>query len=394
MPKFKYKALNLEGYMVRGQEEAENRQDLYAKLRNHQLFLVKAHEVIKTQKERKSLPLKELAVFCRELGTMLDSGMDILSVLDVLVESAEKKEQKDLLNTIIQNLHTGMLLSDALEMQGKTFPGVMIYMVKAGEASGRLSEVMLNLAQRFEKENKIEKKIKTAMIYPSILTGVSVIVVIAIFTIIMPTFQDVFENVELPTITKWIMFSSNWFIEHLVFVIVGVIVLCGVIAVGMKTPQFQEVWSKIKLRLPKIGRFTRIIYTSRFARSLGMLYASGVNIITAVELSASTLNNVYLEKQMVQVAQDLREGKYLSTAMQKVEGLDYKLIRGISVGEESGKLDNILSRLSDEYDEDAMQAVNRLLALMEPLLIIVLGIVVMIIVVSVLLPIYSMYSSY
>lgn len=394
MPKFKYKALNLEGYMVRGQEEAENRQDLYAKLRNHQLFLVKAHEVIKTQKERKSLPLKELAVFCRELGTMLDSGMDILSVLDVLVESAEKKEQKDLLNTIIQNLHTGMLLSDALEMQGKTFPGVMIYMVKAGEASGRLSEVMLNLAQRFEKENKIEKKIKTAMIYPSILTGVSVIVVIAIFTIIMPTFQDVLENVELPTITKWIMFSSNWFIEHLVFVIVGVIVLCGVIAVGMKTPQFQEVWSKIKLRLPKIGRFTRIIYTSRFARSLGMLYASGVNIITAVELSASTLNNVYLEKQMVQVAQDLREGKYLSTAMQKVEGLDYKLIRGISVGEESGKLDNILSRLSDEYDEDAMQAVNRLLALMEPLLIIVLGIVVMIIVVSVLLPIYSMYSSY
>lgn len=394
MPKFKYKALNLEGYMVRGQEEAENRQDLYAKLRNHQLFLVKAHEVIKTQKERKSLPLKELAVFCRELGTMLDSGMDILSVLDVLVESAEKKEQKDLLNTIIQNLHTGMLLSDALEMQGKTFPGVMIYMVKAGEASGRLSEVMLNLAQRFEKENKIEKKIKTAMIYPSILTGVSVIVVIAIFTIIMPTFQDVLENVELPTITKWIMFSSNWFIEHLVFVIVGVIVLCGVIAVGMKTPQFQEGWSKIKLRLPKVGRFTRIIYTSRFARSLGMLYASGVNIITAVELSASTLNNVYLEKQMVQVAQDLREGKYLSTAMQKVEGLDYKLIRGISVGEESGKLDNILSRLSDEYDEDAMQAVNRLLALMEPLLIIVLGIVVMIIVVSVLLPIYSMYSSY
>lgn len=394
MPKFKYKALNLEGYMVRGQEEAENRQDLYAKLRSHQLFLVKAQEVIKTQKERKPLPLKELAIFCRELGTMLDSGMDILSVLDVLVESAEKKEQKDLLNTIIQNLHTGMLLSDALEMQGKTFPGVMIYMVKAGEASGRLSEVMLNLAQRFEKENKIEKKIKTAMIYPSILTGVSVIVVIAIFTIIMPTFQDVFENVELPTITKWIMLSSNWFIEHLVFVIVGVIVLCGVIAVGMKTPQFQEVWSKIKLRLPKIGRFTRIIYTSRFARSLGMLYASGVNIITAVELSASTLNNVYLEKQMVQVAQDLREGKYLSTAMQKVEGLDYKLIRGISVGEESGKLDNILSRLSDEYDEDAMQAVNRLLALMEPLLIIVLGIVVMIIVVSVLLPIYSMYSSY
>lgn len=394
MPKFKYKALNLEGYMVRGQEEAENRQDLYAKLRSHQLFLVKAQEVIKTQKERKPLPLKELAIFCRELGTMLDSGMDILSVLDVLVESAEKKEQKDLLNTIIQNLHTGMLLSDALEMQGKTFPGVMIYMVKAGEASGRLSEVMLNLAQRFEKENKIEKKIKTAMIYPSILTGVSVIVVIAIFTIIMPTFQDVFENVELPTITKWIMFSSNWFIEHLVFVIVGVIVLCGVIAVGMKTPQFQEGWSKIKLRLPKVGRFTRIIYTSRFARSLGMLYASGVNIITAVELSASTLNNVYLEKQMVQVAQDLREGKYLSTAMQKVEGLDYKLIRGISVGEESGKLDNILSRLSDEYDEDAMQAVNRLLALMEPLLIIVLGIVVMIIVVSVLLPIYSMYSSY
>ena len=394
MPKFKYKALNLEGYMVRGQEEAENRQDLYAKLRSHQLFLVKAQEVITTQKERKPLPLKELAIFCRELGTMLDSGMDILSVLDVLVESAEKKEQKDLLNTIIQNLHTGMLLSDALEMQGKTFPGVMIYMVKAGEASGRLSEVMLNLAQRFEKENKIEKKIKTAMIYPSILTGVSVIVVIAIFTIIMPTFQDVFENVELPTITKWIMFSSNWFIEHLVFVIVGVIVLCGVIAVGMKTPQFQEGWSKIKLRLPKVGRFTRIIYTSRFARSLGMLYASGVNIITAVELSASTLNNVYLEKQMVQVAQDLREGKYLSTAMQKVEGLDYKLIRGISVGEESGKLDNILSRLSDEYDEDAMQAVNRLLALMEPLLIIVLGIVVMIIVVSVLLPIYSMYSSY
>lgn len=394
MALYSYKALNMAGKRVKGKKEALDQDDLYNQLRKEQLYLVFCETEATQIHRRKPMNLKELSTFCRELGTMLESGMDILTVLEVLIDGAARKDIKDTLIEVRDDLHNGKLFSDALEDQGKFFPTMMVHMFKAGEASGRLAQVSMTMSQQFDKENKIQRKVKTAMIYPSILGVISVVVVLAIFVIIMPSFADVFEGTELPWITGVMMSMSNFIINNSISFIGVVLAIIVAFIVAFKHPKVQRKWAEVQVNLPKVGHLIRIVYTSRFARSLSSLYISGVNIITALELTASTINNIYIEEQIKDASVKLREGRALSSVIGEVKGMDFKLVKSISVGEESGKLDSILNSLSDEYDDDAAQAIEQMLALMEPMLIVVLGGVVAVIVISVLLPIYSMYNSF
>lgn len=394
MALYQYKALDMKGKVKKGKLDANNQQELYDKLRKDELFMIECEQEYVPVKKKSPMSLKDLSSFCRELGTMLESGMDILSVLDVLIDGAPHKDIKEVLQNVSDSLHDGQSFSDALMEHKQFFPNIMIYMFKAGEANGQLSQVANTLAEQFDKENKIQKKIKTAMIYPTILAIVSIIVVLAIFIVIMPSFSEVFMDVDLPWITQALMKMSQFLVKYSYFVLGFFILFIVVFILLWKQPKVQNAWARYKIKIPKIGRFIQTIYTSRFARSLGSLYISGVNIITALELTASTVNNVYLEQQIKNASMRLKEGQSLSHAIEQVDGLDYKLVRSVSVGEESGKLDIILNSLSDEYDADATQAIEKLLALMEPVLILFLGLVVGIIVIAVLLPIYSMYSSF
>lgn len=394
MALYQYKALDMKGKVKKGKLDANNQQELYDKLRKDELFMIDCVQEYVPVKKKSPMSLKDLSSFCRELGTMLESGMDILSVLDVLIDGAPHKDIKEVLQNVSDSLHDGQSFSDALMEHKQFFPNIMIYMFKAGEANGQLSQVAITLAEQFDKENKIQKKIKTAMIYPTILAIVSIIVVLAIFIVIMPSFSEVFMDVDLPWITQALMKMSQFLVKYSYFVLGFFILFIVVFILLWKQPKVQNAWARYKIKIPKIGRFIQTIYTSRFARSLGSLYISGVNIITALELTASTVNNVYLEQQIKNASMGLKEGQSLSHAIEQVDGLDYKLVRSVSVGEESGKLDIILNSLSDEYDADASQAIEKLLALMEPVLILFLGLVVGIIVIAVLLPIYSMYSSF
>lgn len=394
MALYQYKALDMKGKVKKGKLDANNQQELYDKLRKDELFMIDCVQEYVPVKKKSPMSLKDLSSFCRELGTMLESGMDILSVLDVLIDGAPHKDIKEVLQNVSDSLHDGQSFSDALMEHKQFFPNIMIYMFKAGEANGQLSQVAITLAEQFDKENKIQKKIKTAMIYPTILAIVSIIVVLAIFIVIMPSFSEVFMDVDLPWITQALMKMSQFLVKYSYFVLGFFILFIVVFILLWKQPKVQNAWARYKIKIPKIGRFIQTIYTSRFARSLGSLYISGVNIITALELTASTVNNVYLEQQIKNASMRLKEGQSLSHAIEQVDGLDYKLVRSVSVGEESGKLDIILNSLSDEYDADASQAIEKLLALMEPVLILFLGLVVGIIVIAVLLPIYSMYSSF
>lgn len=394
MALYQYKALDMKGKVKKGKLDANNQQELYDKLRKDELFMIDCVQEYVPVKKKSPMSLKDLSSFCRELGTMLESGMDILSVLDVLIDGAPHKDIKEVLQNVSDSLHDGQSFSDALMEHKQFFPNIMIYMFKAGEANGQLSQVAITLAEQFDKENKIQKKIKTAMIYPTILAIVSIIVVLAIFIVIMPSFSEVFMDVDLPWITQALMKMSQFLVKYSYFVLGFFILFIVVFILLWKQPKVQNAWARYKIKIPKIGRFIQTIYTSRFARSLGSLYISGVNIITALELTASTVNNVYLEQQIKNASMRLKEGQSLSHAIEQVDGLDYKLVRSVSVGEESGKLDIILNSLSDEYDADATQAIEKLLALMEPVLILFLGLVVGIIVIAVLLPIYSMYSSF
>lgn len=394
MPIFDYSALNYEGKRVRGKREANDEKDLYRLLRDEGLYVTWSTEIVTLGKNYRPIKLQLLASFCKELGTMLESGMDILTVLDVLAEGAETKELNLILLDIRQRLQTGDSLSDALVQQGKAFPSIMIHMIRAGEANGQLAKSCLLLGKQFDRENRIKKKVQTALIYPSLLGVISVIVIIVIFTVVLPSFGDVFEDMELPFLTSMMMSLSQFMITQWYMMLFGFIVLVAGIFILSRSDIFLMRWAHFQVNVPKIKRLVRIVYTSRFSRTLSALYSGGVNILTALQLSASTINNRYLEKEILKAADQLSEGRSLSSVIGEVKGLDLKLYRSIAVGEESGRLDVILDNLSEDYDNDATQAVDRMLALLEPVLILVLGGIVMVIVISVLLPIYSMYSNF
>ncbi len=394
MPIYDYSALNYDGKRVRGKREAENEKELYKILRNEGLYVTWSTEIVTLGKRYRPIKLQALASLCKELGTMLESGMDILTVFLVLAEGAETKEMNIILLDIRQRLQTGESLSDALLQQGQAFPSIMVHMIRAGEANGQLAKSCILLGKQFDRENKIKRKVQTAMIYPSILGVVSVGVIIMIFTVVMPSFGDAFDDVELPFITKMMMSLSDFMITRWYVMLFGFVCICVWIWILFKSDNFRLRWAKFQVNVPKIKKFVRIVYTSRFARTLSALYSGGVNILTALELSASTINNKYLEQQIQKAAEHLSEGRSLSSVIAEVQGLDQKLYRSIAVGEESGRLDVILDNLSEDYDNDAAQAVDRMLALLEPILILVLGAIVMVIVISVLLPIYSMYNKY
>ena len=296
MALYQYKALDMKGKVKKGKLDANNQQELYDKLRKDELFMIDCVQEYVPVKKKSPMSLKDLSSFCRELGTMLESGMDILSVLDVLIDGAPHKDIKEVLQNVSDSLHDGQSFSDALMEHKQFFPNIMIYMFKAGEANGQLSQVAITLAEQFDKENKIQKKIKTAMIYPTILAIVSIIVVLAIFIVIMPSFSEVFMDVDLPWITQALMKMSQFLVKYSYFVLGFFILFIVVFILLWKQPKVQNAWARYKIKIPKIGRFIQTIYTSRFARSLGSLYISGVNIITALELTASTVNNIYLDQ--------------------------------------------------------------------------------------------------
>lgn len=394
MPYYDYSALNYDGKRVRGKREAEDEKDLYRLLRQEGLYLTWSTEIVTLGKRYRPIKLQTLASLCKELGTMLESGMDILTVLQVLAEGAETSDLNLILIDTRQRLQAGESLSDAFLQQGSAFPNIMIHMLRAGEANGQLAKSCILLGKQFDRENKIKKKVQTAMIYPSILAIVSVIVIIVIFTLVLPSFSDVFSDMDLPIVTKALMSLSDFMITKWYLMLTGFITSIVIIWLLFRKETFRLRWACFQVNIPKIKRFIRIVYTSRFSRTLSSLYSGGVNILTALQLSATTINNRYLEMQIQKAAESLSEGRSLSSVIADVKGLDSKLYRSIAVGEESGRLDVILDNLSEDYDNDATQAVDRMLALLEPVLILVLGSVVLVIVLAVLLPIYSMYSSF
>ncbi|MEG0292334.1 MAG: type II secretion system F family protein [Anaerovoracaceae bacterium] len=394
MPQYKYKAARINGKSEKGMRTAANLVELRATLEAEGLFLVESKEAV-SEKGTKAFSSKLLSEFCRELGMMLGAGVPLIRALNVMVKRDINVKAKESYIKLHQDLQRGYMLSEAMEHQGNVYPKLLINMYKASEASGAMEQTCMRMAEHYEKSFKLKQKVKGAMIYPIILAIVTFFVVIGVFTFILPKFFSMFEdlNTPLPGITQVMISISKVVQEQWLFVIIGALFIVFGIRGILNLPKLRLTFDKLKLKLPVVGKLLRIIYTARFARTLSSCYTSGISMINALQNTKSTVGNAYIESQFDNMISMVRNGENLSAAIDSVKGFDSKLVANILIGEETGRLDTMLLTTADNFDFEAEVALQKLTAIVEPGMIILMAIIIGTIMVSVLLPLPTMYNS-
>ncbi len=387
-----YIAKDINSKKYHGKREVNSREELVALLRSENLYLLKCKEIVK-EEDRKKMKLNDLSEFCRELGTMVSSGISLIMAMNIIAKRTPNPKLQALYKDIYVKLQQGLSLSDALAAQGEMFPSLMINMFRASESTGMLDKTSMKLATQFDKDNKLQNKVKSAMMYPMILVIVTIFVVIAVFTLILPNFFDMFGDAPIPLITQVMFGISKAMIANWEWFLIGVLIIICIITMSMRVTKIRFAWDKFKVHCPKVGYLTKIIYTARFARSMSSLYTSGVSMLNSLALARGTINNVYIASQFDEVIKQVRDGTNLSQAISIIDGFDPKLASSVYIGEESGKLDQTLLNVADDFDYEAELATEKMVTLLQPLMIIILGVIIGTIIISVMLPLYSLYGS-
>ena len=393
MARFKYVAKDMSGKVHKGTVEAASENALTQQLREENLYLVEAKD-LNGAKKHKKLKAKQLAAFCRELSTLLASGVTLVRALDIISEQEGiNKDERDIYKDVLQDLKRGISLSDAMESK-ECFPELMIGMIRSGEGSGNLDLVTQRLSVQYEKDYKLTQQVKSAMTYPCILLVLCVVIVILIVTFILPQFQSLFDQMEsLPMITNILIAVSNFLVQKWYIALLAVAVIVALIRIIVGIPSVRRGVDWLKVHMWGFGKLFKVVYTARFARTLSSLYSSGMPLVSAVGVAAKTIENGYVESQFDEVITMVRGGVPLSQGLREVDGLLKKLSSTILVGEESGRLDVMLDSIAETLESDAEQATKRMVTLLEPILIIFMALIVGCIMIGVMLPIYQSYSA-
>jgi type IV pilus assembly protein PilC len=391
LPDYQYLAKDIKGKTVRGTANAPDTGLLAARLREKQLYLISAQQAEGIDGGRRLKP-KQLSDYNLNLGTMLSSGVSLIRSFEIMLRRDITPKERKAYASIYDKLLQGVALSDAMESLGPVFPPLLINMYRAGEANGTLDGTALKMADHYVKEYRLRVKIKSATTYPKILLVMLVLVMFAVFNWILPTFIKLYGDMDLPGITDFVIAISRLFTDHLFALVICVLVLIFGVQLLMQIPRMRLAFDHLKLRLPLIGRLMRTIYTARFSRTLSSLYASGISILKALEIARATIGNAYIAAQFDELINNVRNGNPLSAAVDQVDGYDKKLASIILVGEETGRLDYMLTAAADNFDYEAQQATDRLTALIEPLMIIIMAVFVGLVMISVMLPLYNLYG--
>ena len=400
MSLYKYKAVTQDGRQVEGTFEGRDKKEVISKIRSANQTPIKVDEASKS-KDVKDLKIinkvktKQISIFCRQFYTMLNSGVTIVSCLDILRKQTESKKLSQTLDDIYEDVLTGNSFSDSVKKHDDVFPSLLINMIEAGEVSGNLDNIMDRMAFHYEKEYKMNNKIKGAMAYPMILGLLSVVVVIFLLTFIMPTFTDMFEDsgVPLPAPTRMLLAISDLLTQRwYVFVIVIGAVSYGLIKY-IKTTEGRTMFDSIKLKIPIVKGTVAQIITSRFSRTLSTLMMSGVPLIEALDIVSRVVGNKVVENGILDAKEDVRKGTSLSTPLQRIDAFPLMLTQMIEIGEESGSLDDILEKTANFYDEEVDVSIQRLTTMLEPIMIIVMAVVIGFIVISMVLPMFDMMNT-
>ena len=397
MPVFEYTARNVKGEIVQNKGEFATRDDVLAHLRKNRLVVVQVREAPKQFKLKLGggIKTRDVVIFTRQFATMINAGLPLVQALDILAQQTENKMLADVTRAVVYDVESGHTLADALRKHPKAFSDLYVNMVAAGEAGGILDTILLRLAQFLEKNDAIVRKVKGAMVYTAVIFSVAGIAVSVLLIFVIPTFQSMFASagIQLPLPTRIVIGMSN-VLKHYWWAII--LVIGGLVfSVNRyyKTPPGKLQIDSLLLKMPVLGDLLRKSAVSRFTRTLGTLISSGVSILDGLEITARTAGNMVIHNAVMESRASIAGGETISAPLAKSKVFPPMVISMIAVGEQTGGLDEMLSKIADFYDEEVDAAVSTLLSLMEPIMIVVLGVIVGGMVVAMYLPIFDMVNA-
>ena len=375
MRNYSYVAKDSQGKTIKGVIEAEDQQQVQEKIYEQGLFLISSTEALGGVRQEgvHRFTVKDLAFSCRQLAAMLTSGLTIVKALDIMYKEESKKAAKSVWLALYEDVNKGSSFTEALLNRGGSFPDFMISMVDAGESAGNLDITVQRLSDFYANQNKTQNTIKGAMMYPIILGVLTIVMVIGMFTFIMPIFAGLMSEDQMPPLSRALFGFSNFLKKKWYILIIAVAVVILAIRYALKTPAIRLRYDMIILKMPAVGPLVVKIYEGRFARTLSSLYSSGIPMVDSLQRASSVLSNSYVDKMFIQVIDEVKQGSPMSLAIAKTEIFEGMFTSMIYVGEESGALDEILEKTADYYEEESDAAVKRLVSLLEPLMIIIMG---------------------
>ncbi len=395
MASFLYVARDtVSGREIRSSIDAGTEQAAIAALLNRNMLVVSIQEKV-GKKGRTSggrVALADLVIFTRQLATMIDAGLAMVQSLQALAEQTTSKVMRDVIKDICARVESGDSFSDALQKHPKVFNRLYVCMVAAGEKGGLLAEILSRLATYLENTARLRKKVKSAMMYPAVVTVVAILITIFLLVKVVPVFGEIFAsfNAKLPGPTQFLINLSDVVKHYILLILVGAGGLVYSWLYFIKTKVGREFWDSRRIKLPVFGSIAHKICLARFTRTLASLIRSGVPILEVLQIVAQTVGNVVMEKAIRVAASDIERGESISTALGKHAVFPSMIIRMVTAGEQTGKIDNMLERISDFLDEEIETTLSGLTSLIEPILIVFLGVVVGGMVICMFLPIFKM----
>lgn len=400
MPGFNYVYIDQKGKKRKGQMEAVDETKVLQSLKNEGFLpvLVTKQNVLNKPAEinfTKPVKPRDLSVFCRQLVSIISSGVSVVNALYMLGEQTENKRLKDAIKDTQLLVEKGETLSDAMRQHPKEFPSILINMVEAGEATGSLENSFERMALHFEKTAKTKSLIRRAMVYPIVVSCISLVVLIVMVIFVIPSFIKLFDDmdVEMPELTMAIIHLSDFLKTNCIYVLL--VLLAGIIGIVAyhRTPHGKLLCSTMVLKLPIIGKFAQKSASANYSRTLSTLIGSGIPMVEAVEITAKTMNNELFKQTIIAAKEDVEKGIPLSVQLQ-ASGLFPPMVYHMTkIGEETGNLEEMLLKIADYYEEEVELGTQTLTAAVEPLIIIVLAVVVGIMILCILQPMLSMYDN-
>lgn len=400
MAEFVFNAINKNGKEQKGNIEADDKERAEEKLRKEGLIPIELKEAGALNREINfqfggRVKPRDLSVFCRQFVSMITAGVTILDAIDMLSEQTENKKMAAALKEVQINIKKGETLSSSMQKHPEVFPSIMISMTAAGEASGKLETAFSRMAVQFEKSAKVSAMMKKAAIYPIIVGLVAVAVIIVMLVKIIPGYSDTFEQlgIELPWITRAVMWASDTFITYWYLFLAGAMALLIGIKAYKSTENGKKVFGRMAIKIPIFGKLNVKTASSMFARTLSTLISSGLPMMSALDIVAKTMTNILYEKLLVMVKEEVAKGVPMSEPIAKSGLFPPMVSHMIKIGEETGEVEDMLNRLADYYDEEVEIATQTVMAALEPMIILALAGIMIVLIAAIMSPMITMYGN-
>lgn len=396
MALYEYKGLNRKGKTVRGTVNADNQRSARAQLKKEGVFIQSLKDRTKKKKGKKQgshtnakVSIDDMAMYTRQLATLIRANIPLVECLNGVADQTENQVLKDVTREIKDSVNEGISLAKAMQRYPNIFSKIFVSMVEAGEASGTLDVILLRLTEFTESQNELQSKLKSAMMYPFIMLGFTLILLIVMNVWMIPKIIVIFEefpDLVLPWYSKAVIDMSNFMIDYWIMILASLFGVSFLFKKWKSTPSGSDQYDSLSLKVPFFGKLTRMVAVSRFTKTLSTLLTGGVPMLQALDIVKNVIDNAVLEKAVIKARDNISEGETIATPLKKSGEFPPIVIHMIAIGEKTGELENMLEQISDSYDFQVKTKIDGLTSVLEPVMIIMLGGMIGAIILAIMVP--------